>query len=277
MILSFISPIILLYNTQIAYTSLETKNNELNTSTDLYTAINFTGNIDDHFFYTPNNKPDKIAVFIYQSEVFNDKQVNRYTEILKSRNFNIFIYLRDISDILSAVDIIDSIEEPHDKLFLYIYGHGYYHETEKQSVVSIGPKEFISSYQLYHYLKFRFDSYIKGFLVESCQSGHFVTTFKEYGLDNIIAMSTSNINENSYRDSFYPWGTGEGYFSKAFFNYLRDSSPSSTGYRAYCAGKENVSKDRYFLFIKIAQKQHPQLYIEPTDILNYTDELFTYN
>ena len=236
-----------------------------------------TANNEDFLLDGPNNKPDKIAVFIYDSDLLRDKQVKRYTSILKTRQFNLFIYICDTSDISSALNFIALIEESHDKLFFYIYGHGGYHESEGLSYVIVGPDQFVSPYQLSYYFKFEFESNIKGFLVESCQSGHFVTAAGLYGLENCIAMTTSNKNEYSYRDSFGPFGTGEGYFSKAFFNHLRDSGPSGTGYGAFRAGKKNVSKDRYFLFIRLTKKQHPQIYIEPSTFFDYRDDLFTYN
>jgi hypothetical protein len=197
-----------------------------------YTGYEYTGakssiNYKDVYI---DDKGDRYAYFFYQPTedggFFGQNAVDEYTNTLEARGYT--VYNRpDPNNWKSDMADLDDMESTYDRIFIYISGHGSYHNPiigDDYSKVNVADGVFESDIRS-NVLRKKIndlESERITVLVQSCSSGDFKDELDNEGNDACDYVNVMTSADQSH-SSYYNGQTGadaESLFSNYFFNAI---------------------------------------------------------
>ncbi|MHA1419446.1 MAG: C13 family peptidase, partial [Candidatus Heimdallarchaeaceae archaeon] len=190
-----------------------------------------TMNCDEQTTYTSfrsaDTTVDKIAVFLYATDLTDSTFIESYGEQLENdEGFDTIMYYEDEEDWEEAIIVdLDGNETNDDFVFLYIAGHGNYDDKEENSYLRIDPSTntYMYSDELVTCLN-ALESDNIFILIFSCHAGGFEEDLAQSGR---FIITESDCDTVAYLMDFVP---DESVFSYYFFYRLACGDSGSSAY-----------------------------------------------
>ncbi|MBN1331191.1 MAG: carboxypeptidase regulatory-like domain-containing protein [Candidatus Heimdallarchaeota archaeon] len=159
---------------------------------------------------------EKIAVFIWTTDVMYENFVGIYTNYLGDEGYTTFYYFENSTNLATDCGTVDVYEIDADTIFVYVFTHGDHHDGHSwMDLDPSGTTYFESSEHFRGYLD-AWEANKKCLLVDACYAGDFADDF---ATNPYLAMASSNETTSAYSYGGHPLAW-EGQFSHHFFERI---------------------------------------------------------